>query len=134
MSPRKFDRYMVHVAMGSHPKLGGLTDSEYRAHISGVLAIAAVAPIRGCLLVGDINAEPAHIAKTAGVTPRAAKSALAKLTELGVLYRDEELGCLRVHDWADINPEPKKDATSAERQRRLRERRRNGGRHGGVTP
>lgn len=124
MAPRQFNCYMVHVATGSHPKLGGLTDSEYRAHISGVLAIAAMSPIRGCLLVGDLNAEPAHIAKTAGVTTRAAKSAMAKLQAIGVLYPDDELNCLRVHDWDDVNPEPKQDNTAAERQRRLRAKRR----------
>src|SRR5262249_2918489 len=30
-----------------------------------------------------------------------------------------------VHDWADYNPEPRSDATNAERQRRWRENRRN---------
>jgi len=125
MAPRKFDRYMVHVAMGSHPKLGGLSDSEYRAHISGVLAVAAVAPIRGCLLVGELDAEPVHIAKAAGVTVRVARVTMEKLEALGILYRDGELGCLRVHDWDDLNPEPRKDDTNVDRQRRFRERRRN---------
>lgn len=126
MSRRSFDRYMVQVGMGSHPKFARLTDSEFRAHIVGVLSVAALAPIRGCLLVGELEAEPADIARAAGVTVRVAISAVVKLQALGVLYRDVELGCLRVHDWSDINPEPRVDATNAERQRRLRARRSNG--------
>lgn len=126
MGRRSFDRYMVQVGMGSHPKFARLTDSEFRAHVVGVLSVAALAPIRGCLLVGDLEAEPADIARAAGVTVRVASSAVDKLEALGVLYRDGELGCLRVHDWGDVNPEPRVDATAAERQRRLRERRSNG--------
>lgn len=133
MPPRKFDRYMVHVAAGSNPKLADLTDSEYRAHISGVLAVAAMSPIRGCLLVGELNAEPKHVAKAAGVSDRAARSAMTKLKALGVLYEDPELGCLRVHDWEQLNPEPRKDETATERQKRLREKRRHAMRNGGVT-
>jgi len=126
MGRRSFDRYMVQVGMGSHPKFARLSDSEFRAHVVGVLSVAAIAPIRGCLLVGELEAEPADIARAAGVTVRVASSAVSKLQALGVLYRDDELGCLRVHDWDDINPEPRVDATAAERQRRLRERRSNG--------
>lgn len=120
---RKFDCFMLNVNAGTNEKLAILTDSEYRAHISGVLAVAATAPVRGRLLVGEMEAEPVQIARKAGVTTQAAASALAKLKKVGVLYRDEELDCWAVHDWESLNPEPKKDATAAERQRRYRARR-----------
>lgn len=123
MSPRRaFDRYMVQIGMGTNPKLAPLTDSEFRAHVVGVLAIAASAPFRGCLLVGDSRADARHIALTAGVTERVAKSAVTKLCNVGVLFEDPEFGCLRVHDWDEINPQPKADPTAAERQQRWRDR------------
>jgi hypothetical protein len=129
---------MVQAGMGSHPKFARLTDSEFRAHVVGVLSVAAIAPIRGCLLVGELEAEPADIARAAGVTVRVATSTVGKLQALGVLYRDAELGCLRVHDWDDINPKPRTDRTNAERQQKFRDRHRNGESNGvsngDVTP
>jgi hypothetical protein len=137
MARKKFDCFMLHVNAGTNEKLATLSDSEYRAHVSGILAIAATAPVRGRLLVGEMEAEPVQIARKAGVTPQAAASALEKLKKVGVLERDEELDCWVVHDWGELNPEPKKDATAAERQRRYRERRtaqRNAPVTPGVTP
>jgi hypothetical protein len=133
--PRKFDRYMVQIGMGTNPKLAPLTDSEFRAHAVGVLAIAAAAPYRGCLMVGAMRADAKHVALAAGVTERVAKTAMAKLCQAGVLSEDLELGCLRVHDWDDINPSPREDKTAADRQRRWRERNgtRNGVTNGSVT-
>lgn len=131
MSRRAFDRYMVQIGMGTNAKLGELTDSEFRAHVVGVLAIAAASPYRGCLIVGSLRATPKHIALAAGVTERVARSAVTKLCEAGVLFEDLDLGCLRVHDWDEINPAPKVDRTAAERQRRWRER--NAARNGSVT-
>lgn len=125
MSPRKFTHFMVSVGMGTHAKLAALTDSEYRAHISGVLAIAAEAPVRGYLLVGEQAAESVHIARVAGVTEKVAASAVAKLKAVGVLLFDEELEAWGVHDWLDHNPDPKRDVTAAERAKRYRERRKN---------
>jgi hypothetical protein len=119
---RDFDRFMVHVDIGTDEKLAGLSDAERLCHIAGVFAIAAKSPVRGCLLVGDVEAEPKHVAKRADVSERVARSTLAKLQEVGVLVRDEELGCWRVHNWAKFNPDPKKDATAAERQSRRRDR------------
>ena len=130
---RKFDCFMLNVNAGTNEKLAILTDSEYRAHISGVLAVAATAPVRGRLLVGEMEAEPVQIARKAGVTTQAAASAIEKLKKVGVLYRDEELDCWAVHDWEALNPEPKKDATAAERQRRYRDRRK-AQRNARVTP
>lgn len=123
MSPRRaFDRYMVQIGMGTNPKLASLTDAEFRAHVVGVLAIAAAAPFRGCLLVGDHPANAKQVALAAGVTERVARSCVLKLCSIGVLYEDAEMECLRVHDWEDINPAPKADPTGAERQKRWRDR------------
>lgn len=132
----KYDRFMVHVDIGTEEKLARLTDAERLCHIAGVLAIAAKAPIRGRLLVGDQEAEAREIARRASVSERVARSTVKKLVEVGVLVRDDDLDCWRVHNWENFNPEPKQDATNAERQRRYRERRnaaRNAQRNG-VTP
>ena len=122
MSRRPFNRYMVEIGMGTNAKLADLNDSEFRAHVVGVLSVAASSPVRGCLLVGQLPAKASHIARAAGVSPKVAASAMAKLEELGVLEADPEHGCLRVHDWDDYNPPPKADKTAAERKRRQRER------------
>lgn len=123
MSPRRFDRFMVDVEVGRSLKLARLTVPERLCHIVGVLAVAAKAPVRGCLLVGEHEASAAEIALQASVTLGVAKSTLVKLQDVGVLERDEELACWRVHDWVEYNPEPRHDATNTERQRRYRERR-----------
>lgn len=128
MSPRKFSRYMVEIGMGTNPKLARLTDSEFRAHVVGVLAVAAMATPRGCLLVGKLPAEPVDIAAAAGVPEKVAASALRKLEQVGILEPDETLKCLRIHDWDDINPSP-----GAERTRRWRDGSVTVERHGSVT-
>lgn len=120
---RKFDRYMVDVNVGTNRKLRRLSVAERLCHLAGVLPVAAQAPIRGRLLVGDQNAEARDFAELAGVSIRVASSAIAKLREVGIVVRDEENECEMVHDWADWNPEPKSDPTAAERMRRYRERR-----------
>lgn len=122
MSKRPFDRYMVQHGMGTNPKLADLNDSEFRAHVVGVLCVASTAAFRGCLMVGDVPATARHVALAAGVSERVAASAMKKLVAVGILRPDDELGCLRVHDWDDLNPSPKTDNTAAERQRRYRER------------
>ena len=131
MTQRAFNSYMVQIGMGTHPKFARLTDGEFRAHVVGVLAVAAMSPVRGSLLVGEIPAEPVDVAATAGVSEKVARSAMEKLQAVGVLEQDEEHGCLRVHDWGDINPAPRNDPSNAERQRRHRER--NALRNGKVT-
>jgi hypothetical protein len=120
--------------MGTHAKLAALTDNEYRAHISGVLAIAAEAPVRGYLIVGEQPAEPVHIARVAGVTERVAAAAVEKLKAVGILTFDVELEAWEVHDWLDHNPDPKRDVTAAERAKRYRERKRHASANGAVTP
>lgn len=118
----KYDRFMVHVDVGTDEKLADLTDPERLCHIAGVLAVAAKSPIRGRLLVGDVVATPNHVAKRAGVSTRVAASTLRKLQAVGVLVRDDEYDCLRVHNWERFNPPPKRDSTAAERQQRRRDR------------
>lgn len=132
MTPRgKFDRYMVVAGAARHAKFRRLTTNERHAFFLGVLSLAAQAPIRGCLLVGDLEANEEDVAGEADVSVKDARSALEKLRQVGILYRDEELGCERVHDFSEWNPEPKRDPTAAERQRRHRERLQ--ARHGDVT-
>ena len=138
MSPRAFNRYMLVIGMGRNRKLVPLTDSEFRAHVAGVLSLAAQAPIRGYFLVGDQEPTPEHVANEAGgkVTARVARSAIAKLKAEGILEYDDDLDAWFVHDWDAVNPSPTKDTTGAERQRRFRERRaaaRNGTRNGGSN-
>ncbi len=136
MAPRRYDRYMLAIGIGTHPKFATLTDSEFRAHVAGVLAVAAMSPIRGSLLVGDLPAEAVHIAAAAGVPRKIALTTMEKLRAIGVLEQDDEHGCLRVHDWEDINPPPKADRGNAERQARHRARNalRNAPRNADVTP
>jgi len=119
---KPFDKYMLHVDVGTDEKFAHLSEVERLAHVVGVLAVAAKSPVRGVLLVGDMPATAAHVARRAGVSERVAASAIRKLREVGVLVHDEELGALRVLHWDRYNPAPKRDATAAERQRRRRER------------
>jgi hypothetical protein len=133
MSRRKFDRYMVQIGAGRNNKFVRFTDSERCAHFLGVLSIAASSPIRGCLLIGNDQATDAEIANEAGVTRQVAASALSKLKTKGILEFDAEVNAWRVHDWEDMNPEPKHDPTAAKRMVEYRDRRRNGARNGGVT-
>lgn len=118
----KFDRYFVAHGAARHVKFRRLNTMERHAFFLGVLSIAGQAPLRGCLLVGSLKAEPEDIAQEADVHVKFAASALEKLREVGVIYSDEELGCERVHDFEDWNPAPRVDTTSAERQKRYRDR------------
>lgn len=141
MSPRPFDRIMLDVEAGGNAKLGRLTDAEFRCHITGVLPLAAKSPIRGRLLVGEHKAEAGDVARQARMSVTVARRTIGKLRDLGVIERDEELGCEMVHDFEDWNPAPKKDRTNADRQARYRLRMterydasRNGVTNAPVTP
>lgn len=118
----KFDRLMVMVEIASNAKVGRLSDSEFRCMVTGVWALAAKAPIRGCLLVGDLEAEPDDVARQGRCTLAVAKRTMAKMRELGMIEHDADLDCERIHDWDEINPPPKTDNTAAERQARRRAR------------
>lgn len=135
MSPKAFDRFMVAVEISSNAKVGRMTDAEFRCMVTGVWALTAKSPIRGCLLVGDLEVELDDVARQARCTPAVAKRTMAKMRQLGMLERDEEFGCERVHDWDEINPPPKTDNTAAERQQRRRDRlRASRDSHAPVTP
>jgi hypothetical protein len=137
VSPRKaFDRFMVSNGIGSNPKVGRLTDAEFRCLVAGVWPLAAEAPVRGALLVGTLEVEPRDVALKAGKSVAVAASTLAKMKHLGMLERDDEIGAWVCHDWEEINPSPRNDPTNAERQRRYRERHggdRNAPRNGGSN-
>jgi hypothetical protein len=122
MSPRKFDRFMVDVHIASNPKLSRLTVPERWCHVAGILSLAALAPVRGHLLIGDDPATAEDIAKRAGVSAAVAKSTVAKLKKVGVLEHNSEFGCDCVHDFDDWNPPPRTDNTARERAQRYRDR------------
>jgi hypothetical protein len=136
VSGRKvFDRFMIAVEISSNAKVGRLTDPEFRCMVTGVWALAAKAPIRGCLLIGDLEAEVSDVARQARCSAAMAGRTMKKMRELGMIERDEGLGCERVHDWDAINPPPKTDNTAAERQQRRRDKLRNDRNgHATVTP
>lgn len=120
---KAFNRFMTATDLGRNRKLRRkLTVPERWAFVAGVLCIAADAPARGTFAIGAEPATVEDLADEAGVTLAVATSALAKLRALGMLEFDESLGCERVHDWADYNPEPKADPSNATRQARWRER------------
>jgi predicted DNA-binding transcriptional regulator len=118
-----YNRYMVVVGAGRHAKFARLTDAERCAHFLGVLSVAAQSPIRGYLLIGEEEAGADEIAREAAVTRRQAQSAIEKLKRVGVLQRDGTVGAWFVHDWSDVNPEPKSDPAGAKRQAAYRARR-----------
>jgi hypothetical protein len=134
VSPRAFDRFMVSTQIGTNRKLRRLNPAERWCFVAGVLPIAAMSPIRGCLIVGRDQAEPRDYAEQAGVTVGVVRSTLQKLRDVGMVYGDSDMGCEVVHDFEDWNPAPKKDPTNAERQRRWRERHRNARDRNAVTP
>ena len=120
--PRAFDRYMVAHGAGHHLKFRAFTPAEKCAHFLGVLSIASQAPVRGAFTVGERPATAEDVAWEAGVNPAAARSALRKLRELGVLRMDDELGREIVHDWDEINPAPKRKPSDEPEQTRQRKR------------
>lgn len=122
MSPRAFDRVMVHIEIAHHLKLRKLTNAEWKAFLLGVLPIAAKSDIRGALMVGREPATADDIAHQARVSTRVARGALSKLHAVGMLDHDEDLGADWVHDFDEWNPEPKADSTAAERAARYRQK------------
>ena len=133
MSPRKFDRFMVDVHIASHPKLSRLNVPERWCFVGGILSLAALAPVRGRLLIGNHRAEPEDVAAHARVSVGVARATMDKLRAVGMLVPDDELDCEAVHDFEEWNPPPKNDPTNADRQHRYRDRHRNAS-NGSVTP
>jgi hypothetical protein len=137
MSPKPFDRMMIAVELESNPKIGRLTDRQFRTLISGVWALAAKATPRGYLTVAGEPATASDVAHQARVPVATAKATLALLKRMEMIEHDDDLGLDFVHDWWTMNPDPKNDPSNAERQARYRERRRNasnGASNGVVTP
>lgn len=118
-----FDHYLLHHGVGTDEKLAMLTDGEFRAHVAGVLALAHKSPMRGYLFVGEIEAQPVHVARKAGVSERVAKSAVTKLRQVGVLVHDAEVGGWYVHNWEQHQAQ-RRDPTAARRAQDYRDRKR----------
>jgi len=97
----------------------------------GVLPIAGMSPVRGCLLVGDEPATPDDYKDQALVPLSVAVATIDAARTAGMVIADEEYGCERVTNWKKHNPSPKTDNTAAERQRRRREK---VARESNVTP
>jgi hypothetical protein len=130
MPRQTFDRVMIDVGIGRHVKLRHLSDAERWCFVAGVLPIAADAPVRGFLLVGNEPATPEAVAFVAGSRASVARSSLSKLRAASVLIPNSDLGCEEVHDFEEWNPPPRRDKTAADRARRYRERRAQQQRHG----
>lgn len=114
---------MLNTKAGTHRKLRRLTDSEWRAFVGGVLALAAESPIRGVLLVEEgVPAEAADVAAQAGVELAVAVATLAKCHDLKLIETDGDYSALSVVDWFEWNPPSPKDPTGAKRQAAWRER------------
>lgn len=123
---RVFDRIMVAVDVGANRKTKRLkrAGAEVRwAWFHGVLPIAACAPMRGSFCIGAAGADAHDVADVADVTVAQARKALQVARDLEMLVRDEH-GVEWVHDFEVYNPEPKVDATAAERAKRYRDRQR----------
>ena len=104
VSPRKFDRFMVDVHIASHPKLSRLNAPERWCFVGGILSLAALAPVRGRLLIGNHRAEPEDVAAHARVSVGVARATMDKLRAVGMLVPDDELDCEAVHDFEEWNP------------------------------
>jgi hypothetical protein len=124
VSPRKdFDRFMVAVELASNPKIARLSDAEFRCLLTGVWPLAAKARPRGSLRVHQSPAEAADVAHQARSSLAVAKRTLDKLRALGMVERDDALGCETVHDWDKINPSPKaSDSPESRRKRQQKSR------------
>lgn len=95
----------------SHPKVAQLSDREFRVHLR-VLCYCALYDTRGRL--------PESVwAEVVGLTRAMGRKFLA----LGLWDEDDATGALAVHDFEFYNP---KDPAHAARQKRYRERHRNG--------
>lgn len=131
MAPKRFDRFMVAVELASNSKVARLDDREFRCLLQGVWPLAAKSRPRGFLAVASQPATAADVANQARCPRRVAERTLEKMRSLNMLERDEATGLEHVHDWEEINPDPKADRTAADRQRRFRER--HNGDSNGVT-
>lgn len=98
---------------GDHPKIVGLSDRAFRAHLLGMLYAAR-------------HLTDGHVPPTAAPTPRTAR----ELEDAGLWERNGS-GWV-VHDWQDWNPASKsiRDKQAADRDRKRNQRRHRGGQFG----
>lgn len=123
MGRNDWDCLMLNTKAGTHRKLRRLTDSEWRAFVGGVLAVAAESPVRGVLLIEEgVPAEAADVAAQAGVETEVAIVTLAKCHDLKLIETDPKYNALAVIDWFEWNPPSPKDKTGAKRQQEWRDR------------
>jgi hypothetical protein len=122
MSVRPFDRFMVDVELASNAKFARLKDSEKLCVLLGVWPLAAKAEPRGYLVVAGQPATEADVAHHARCSIAVARATLARMRELRMLELGD--GLEYCHDWHDYNPDPTRDRTNAERQRRHRAKKR----------
>jgi hypothetical protein len=83
---------MVAVDISTNPKIGRLTDPEFRCLVTGVWPLAAKSDPRGYLLVGRHPATERDVSHQARCAVSVARRTLSKLRELGMLERDEQTG------------------------------------------
>jgi hypothetical protein len=118
-----YDRFMIDIEIGGSPKVAQLTDREFRCLICGVWPLVAKASPRGYLVVRGNRGTAEDVARQARLRSLSvARVTLAKMRQLGMLEEHPDVGLEYCHDWDLLNPAPKVDRTSAERQARHRAR------------
>lgn len=141
MGRKAFDKFFVDGELGGNPKIGRLTDAQFRCLVTGVWTLAAKASPRGYLVVAGDPFTAQDVAHQAHCSIAVARSTIDKLRRMEMIELDDETGLEFCHDWWTLNPDPKQDSTNAERQARYRDRHNassNGGSNavtnGQVTP
>lgn len=139
---RGYEYFLVYTKLGADRKFRRLTAAEKWCAVFGVWATAAESPVRGYLLIAENEqATESDYAKQADVSLAVAKSTVRKMRKMGMLERDEEMGVEHIHDWHDVQKDPKPSESKEawrERKRESRERKQSRKGHAGhasdVTP
>jgi hypothetical protein len=131
-----YDAFLVKTGLANTRKFRRLTAAEGWCAVMGVWSIAAQATPRGYLLIAD--GEPAtekDFAEEAKVTVAVARSTVKKMRALGMIEIDNVMGIDHVHDWHEIQKDPKpSDSPAAWRERKREERARKRGQQKDSTP
>jgi hypothetical protein len=129
-----YDLFLVYTKLGTDRKFRRLSHAEKWCAVFGVWATAAESPVRGYLFIAsDEKATEEDYAAQAGVTLAIARSTVKKMRQFELLEMDAEMGAEYVHDWHDVQKDPKPSETrEAWRDRKRRSRERHAG-HKGVT-
>lgn len=129
-----YDFFLVYTKLGTDRKLRRFNAAEKWCVVHGVWATAAESPTRGYLLIaGNEAATEEDFAAQAGVSVAVARATVKRMRELGMLEMDAEMGVEHVHDWHDVQKDPKPSETrEAWRDRKRRSREGHAG-HKGVT-